>query len=186
MIDGKILNEKLLKYAETFLHLKKRDETYFRNLLLKEFRLAEPYYGEPDLGYIEKLDVPDEIPEEVAATYRNLGFQVPAPIALMALEHQVAQKLHGASDTAESNGRAHDLIDLQLILRGGNIDLGKTRRICERLFALRRRQPWPTPIVARKDWSGIYDSHRRDLDVLPSVAEAVDWANELIDRIVRA
>lgn len=67
MIDGKILIEKLLKYAETFLHLKKRDETYFRNLLLKEFRLAEPYYGEPHLGYIEKLDVPDEITEEVAA-----------------------------------------------------------------------------------------------------------------------
>ena len=138
-----------------------------------------------EVGDTDECDLV-EIPEEVAATFLNLGFPVPAPIALMALEHQVAQKLHGASDTAESNGRAHDLIDLQLILRGGNIDFRKTRRICERLFALRRRQPWPTPIVARKDWSGIYDSHRRDLDVLPSVAEAVDWANELIDRIVRA
>ena len=34
MIDGKILVEKLLRYAENFLHLEKRDEVYMRNLLL--------------------------------------------------------------------------------------------------------------------------------------------------------
>lgn len=65
MTDGKILIEKLLKYAETFLHLNVRDETYFRNLLLKEFRLAEPYYGELDLDYVKNLDVPDTIVGEV-------------------------------------------------------------------------------------------------------------------------
>ena len=138
-----------------------------------------------EVGDTDECDLV-EIPEEVAATFRDLGFPVPAPIALMTLEHQVAQKLHGASDTAVGNGRAHDLIDLQLILRGSEIDLAKTRRICERLFAWRRRQPWPTPIVARRDWDGIYDRHRRDLDVLPSVAEAVAWANELICKITQA
>ena len=42
MINGKILIEKLLVYAETFLSLNKRDEIYFRNLLLREFKLDEP------------------------------------------------------------------------------------------------------------------------------------------------
>ena len=55
MIDGKILIEKLLIYAETFLHLDKRDEIYFRNLLLKEFKLKEPYLGEIDFNEIKHL-----------------------------------------------------------------------------------------------------------------------------------
>ena len=38
MIDGKLLVEKLLKYATTFLHLNKRDEIYMSNLLLREFK----------------------------------------------------------------------------------------------------------------------------------------------------
>ena len=39
----------------------------------------------------------------------------------MRLEYQVAQKLHGAS--APSSKRAHDLIDLQLIMANGGIDM---------------------------------------------------------------
>ena len=65
MIDGKILTEKLLRYAEAFLHLNKRDEIYFRNLLLREFRLGSPAKELPDLSYVEKLDVPDEVVAEL-------------------------------------------------------------------------------------------------------------------------
>ena len=65
MVDGKILVEKLLKYAGVFLHLNKRDEIYMRNLLLREFKLSEPTDGAPDLSYIESLDVPDEIVSEL-------------------------------------------------------------------------------------------------------------------------
>lgn len=65
MKDGRLLTEKLIRYAKTFLHLKPRDEIYFRNLLLREFRLTSPYEGEADLGYIDKLDVPDEIVAEL-------------------------------------------------------------------------------------------------------------------------
>ena len=67
MIDGKILIEKLLIYAETFLHLDKRDEIYFRNLLLKEFKLKEPYLGEIDFNEIKHLDVPDPLIEDIWA-----------------------------------------------------------------------------------------------------------------------
>ena len=65
MIDGKLLTEKLLRYAESFLHLNKRDEIYFRNILLRELRLTEPFCGDTDLSYIDKLDVPDEIVSEL-------------------------------------------------------------------------------------------------------------------------
>ena len=65
MIDGKLLVEKLLKYATTFLHLKKRDEIYMRNLLLREFKQVEPYEEQVDLSFIEKLSVPDILVNEV-------------------------------------------------------------------------------------------------------------------------
>ena len=65
MIDGKLLVEKLLKYARTFLHLNERDEIYMRNILLREFKLVEPLDEQVDLSYIEKFDVPDEIVNEL-------------------------------------------------------------------------------------------------------------------------
>ena len=65
MVDGKILIEKLLEYAQTFLHLNSRDKIYFRNLLLSEFNLDEPNYDELDLSYISSLSVPDTLVKEV-------------------------------------------------------------------------------------------------------------------------
>ncbi len=67
MIDGKLLTEKLLVYAETFLSLNKRDEIYFRNLLLREFRLSEPMDNVPDLSFVKEYDVPDALVSELAA-----------------------------------------------------------------------------------------------------------------------
>ncbi|MBE5749418.1 MAG: UDP-glucose--hexose-1-phosphate uridylyltransferase [Clostridiales bacterium] len=65
MVDGKILVEKLLRYAEKFLHLSKRDEIYFRNILLREFKLDEPTEENIDLSFIDTLDVPDVIVNEL-------------------------------------------------------------------------------------------------------------------------
>lgn len=65
MIEGKLLVEKLLKYAKTFLHLERRDEVYVRNLLLREFKLSEPCEEQIDLSYIEALDVPDTLVGEI-------------------------------------------------------------------------------------------------------------------------
>ena len=65
MVDGKVLVEKLIKYAGEFLHLNKRDEIYMRNLLLREFKLSEPTEETIDLSFIESLDVPDTIVQEL-------------------------------------------------------------------------------------------------------------------------
>lgn len=61
MVNGKILVEQLLRYAEKFLHLEVRDEIYFRNLLLREFNLDEPNEETIDLSFIDNLTVPDQI-----------------------------------------------------------------------------------------------------------------------------
>ena len=65
MIDGKILVEKIIKYAKTFLYMEELDETYFRNLLLREFKLEEPCEDAGDLSYIEKMNRPDDLVSEI-------------------------------------------------------------------------------------------------------------------------
>ena len=76
MVDGKILVEKLLKYAEKFLHLNARDEIYFRNLLLREFKLDEPAENAGDLSFIDTLDVPDIIVSELEEFAVEKGFAI--------------------------------------------------------------------------------------------------------------
>lgn len=65
MIDGKLLTEKLLRYANKFLHLSDRDIIYMRNILLREFKEDYPYDSDVDLSYIDALDVPDTIVAEL-------------------------------------------------------------------------------------------------------------------------
>lgn len=65
MIDGKLLVEKLLRYAGKFLYLNKRDEIYTRNILFREFKLDEPIEDAGDISYIDSLDVPDTLVNEI-------------------------------------------------------------------------------------------------------------------------
>ena len=53
MVDGRLIIEKLLRYAKKFLYLNERDEIYFRNILLRELRLTEPAENVGDLSYID-------------------------------------------------------------------------------------------------------------------------------------
>ncbi len=65
MVEGKILVEKLLRYAEKFLYLNARDVIYIRNLLLREFKIGSPANDAGDLSYIDGLDVPDTLVAEL-------------------------------------------------------------------------------------------------------------------------
>jgi len=47
----------------------------------------------------------------------------------------------------------------------------------------RRMQSWPAVVVKNANWETIYDEERGVLPVLPTVDEAVAWANDLIVRI---
>ncbi len=65
MIDGKLLIEKLLTYAQEFLHLDKLDVIYTRNLLLREFKLDAPTEDAGDLSFVMEYKVPDELVKEI-------------------------------------------------------------------------------------------------------------------------
>ena len=97
------------------------------------------------------------------------------------LVDQVAQKLHAASSPGSE--RAKDLVDLQLLDKGEDLDLTQVAETCIRLFDHRRQQPWPSTIRVGNQWDTLYAETAEDTDVLPTVEEAVAWANELIRRI---
>lgn len=118
---------------------------------------------------------------EVADVFTKLGFPVPDAVPLMKCEHQVAQKLHGL--TEENSGRAHDLVDLQLILERSEIDFVETRKICERLFAFRKLQAWPPVVRPGKDWESLYQAANAKGGAKLSLPEAIVWANNLIAKI---
>ena len=124
------------------------------------------------------------IPHEASKMLQALWFPELSPVPLMPLGYQVAQKLHGVSEPGSK--RAHDLVDLQLIVNRGVIDYGETRQICERLFAYRGLQPWPPHVVEGEGWESLYRDAAGGLEVLPAVDEAVEWVNDLIGRIASA
>lgn len=124
------------------------------------------------------------VPEDAARLFKALGFSEPKPVPLMSIHHQIAQKLHGASE--EGSKRAHDLVDLQLIARRENVDYKGTRETCERLFAYRKKQPWPPTVVENAAWAGLYANAAEGLDVLQNVEDAVAWTNEFIGRLANS
>ena len=75
MTDGKLLTEKLLRYAKAFLSMQERDVVYFRNLLLREFNEPSPIKAEdlPDISYIDGLDVPDELVIDIENIAKEQG-----------------------------------------------------------------------------------------------------------------
>lgn len=137
-----------------------------------------------EVGFNEIGDAEDVeygLSDEVVDIFRKLMFPDPNPIPLMKLEYQVAQKLHGASEPGSR--RAHDLIDLQLIVARGNVDYTRVRDICRRLFVYRKKQVWPPTVVKGVDWESVYNEENDKQSVLATVDEAVTWANNLIAKI---
>ena len=92
--------------------------------------------------------------------------------------------MHGA--TGSGSRRAHDLIDLQLIVNFSKIDLAATRIACERLFKYRKCQLWPPKVIKQDGWEEIYSRQKLNLPVLPDVDEAIEWTNQLIAKIKKA
>ena len=151
--------------------------------------LSRPWFTvELEVGHNEIGDADEsemiEVPRVLADLFEFLALPKPAPLPMMKLEYQVAQKLHGAS--APGSRRAHDLVDLQLIVSNGGVDISIARDICRKLFKYRKVQAWPPTIVKGDEWESIYNGQRRGLEVLPTVDEAVAWANELIAKIDKA
>ncbi|RKW71538.1 hypothetical protein DWQ67_01440 [Galactobacter caseinivorans] len=140
-----------------------------------------------ELGHNEigDADEPEfQLADDLAGLFTEVGLESPGPVPVMRADHQVAQKLHAVS--GESSERARDLADLQLLDKGEDLDLGQVAATCVRLFDYRRQQAWPPPIVVGEQWDTLYADAAEDLDVLPTVEEAVAWANDFVQRISAA
>ena len=158
--------------------------------VMMPFDIKLNYCGRPwqtiriEIGHNEIGDADEYekiLPNDLVSVFEALSFPPPAPIRVMKLSYQIAQKLHAVSEVGSE--RAHDLIDLQLIIAKSELDMDDVRSKCHRLFDYRRMQPWPPTIIKGEDWDELYQNAKGNLQVLQSVDEAVLWANELIARI---
>lgn len=159
--------------------------------VMQPYEVKLSYLGSPwctvvfEVGHDEIGDADEAeyvLPRDASEMLGAMDFPEIDPVALMPLHYQIAQKLHGASEPASQ--RAHDLVDLQVMARNESVDMQLVRETCQRLFAYRRMQPWPTPIVVNEGWDAIYSEAATGLDVLQDVSDAVEWANLFIDQIV--
>lgn len=120
--------------------------------------------------------------------FDRLGLPAPEPIPLLPVDHQMAQKFHACTwlDRNGQNDRAHDLVDLQILVREEAPDLASVGTTARRLFESRRAQSWPPTIRAHDGWDTLYAIAAEGLDVIGTVEEAIDWANSLIAEVVSA
>ncbi|GAA1308342.1 hypothetical protein GCM10009591_15180 [Brachybacterium tyrofermentans] len=135
--------------------------------------------GHNEIGDAEEPEL--QLADDLAAMFTEVGLDAPMPVRAMRADHQIAQKLHAVS--AEGSECARDLVDLQLLDSREDLDLALVAETCARLFDYRRRQPWPPTVAAPSQWTSLYAEASEDLDVLPSIVEAVDWVNAFIRRI---
>ena len=144
------------------------------------WRIVDMEIGHNEIGDADAFDL-IPVPSEISLLVEHLCFPSLGEVRVMKLEYQVAQKLHGM--TERGSKRAHDLIDLQLIVAQDEFDMGKAASVCSELFRYRRKQPWPTFVVKNENWDAVYADQKGSLDVLPTVDEAIAWANNLIKAI---
>lgn len=139
--------------------------------------------GHNEIGDADEAEM-TPVPDDLADCFSKLSFPLPNSLPLMKLSFQIAQKIHGA--TGERSRRAHDLIDLQLIINESHINLKEVREACERLFKYRKCQTWPPKVIKSEGWKEIYINQKLNLPVLDSIDEAIVWANDLIEKIDKA
>ena len=118
------------------------------------------------------------IAADVVEMFVAVGLPTPNAIPVLAVEHQIAQKLHACS--APRSDRAHDLVDLQLLAREDGLDLVVIQQTVRRLFVARNGHSWPPVISVGEGWVGRYAEAAAGLDVISRVDDAIGWANAFI------
>lgn len=163
--------------------------------VMRPFKLVLSYRGSEwrtrvrfELGHDEIGSTADPdvvMSDQMRTMFARLGLPDPQPVPVLSVPHQVAQKLHACTGLTRdgTNERAHDLVDLQLLDEDPGIDTAGTAPIARRLFGARQSHPWPPHVRAHPGWDLLYAEAADGLGVLPDVADAVAWANELVARI---
>ena len=149
--------------------------------------LSVPFeLGHDEIGSTERHEL--RIADDIVELFDIIGLDPPDPIPVLALDHQIAQKLHACTAINTKTGgneRAHDLVDLQILEQEEDIDYAALNATAQRLFAARRSQRWPPTVVAYERWDTIYAEAADGLDVIEHVDAAVAWANDFIARAAR-
>lgn len=165
--------------------------------VMRPFDVKLSYKGKPiktmlfelsrdEIGSTEESAV--VIASDIVELFRELGLPEPSPVAVLATEYQIAQKLHACTtpNGREGNERAHDLVDLQLLVEFEPPNLVKLNNVGGRLFNARRVGIWPPKVVYWDGWDAIYNRAAEGLDVQATVQGAIEWANNLLDEMVAA
>jgi hypothetical protein len=169
----------------------KRPDDVPVDYLMNRFSIKLRYLGQPYCSVTLELvhaeidsteTAVERLGTDIVAIFAEIGLPEPAPVRVISAEHQIVQKLHACTGVTAS-GRAHDLIDIQILAAIEDIDQVEIGRIGRRLFAYRQRHEWPPVVVQHEGWADLYAAALADLDneaVLPSVDDAVEFANRLV------
>ena len=119
---------------------------------MRPFDVKLDYRGRPwctvkfELGHNEIGDADEPeyfLAPDLAGLFIEVGLEAPQPLPVLRADHQVAQKLHAVS--GEGSERARDLVDLQLLDQGGELDLVQVAATCQRLFDFDSNSPGRQP-----------------------------------------
>jgi hypothetical protein len=144
--------------------------------------------GHDEIGGLEHADYPTEVADQIAAIGRVLCFGDLAPVPLISLEQQIAQKIHAA--TEPNSQRAQDLVDLQLLwhaaaIGGQGLDLPMLADRCRRTFAYRNAHAWPPTAAMSHVLEAAYQAAKTEGSpvLAETLAEACAWLNARIEEI---
>lgn len=129
----------------------------------------------------------------------HFGLPSPGELAGIALDYQVAQKLHGCTDPHQppdaTNLRARDIVDLLLLRDAFYRDSGglhSLRDACTDLFVARfaeaedlqlEPRPWPPQVVAYPHWHSDYATSAQEVGIDLTLEDGVEQINEWIAAI---
>jgi len=139
--------------------------------------------GHDEIGSTKRHDL--RIADDLIRLFESSGLETPAPIPVLALDHQIAQKLHACTyvnPKTGQNDRSPNLVDLQILEREETIDMAAVAATAERLFPARQAHAWPPVVIQYDRWETIYTEAATGLDVIDNVTDAITWANNFIAR----
>lgn len=167
----------------------------------RRFKLQMSIKGKPwrsvDIEVAPSEGRMDEFVDVVPALpLGHFGLPSPGELAGIALDYQVAQKLHGCTDPHQppdaANLRARDLVDLLLLreafyresrslrsLRDAGTDLFAARFAEAEQLQLEPR-PWPPQVVAYPHWRRDYATSAQEVGINVTLEEAAEQLNEWI------
>lgn len=131
------------------------------------------------------LESPTQLDEDLIEVFEDFGFGKLTTVSFVAVELQIAQKIHALTHPASD--RSHDLVDLQLLWTE-EVSMKAVKRACEKTFRYRNEHQWPPlPLRSMHADRARYNEAVAEVRVgsehtavLAELNEARDWlANKL-------